>query len=125
MRTPCGIDLQATEKALSVIEGYFAQAIDALLGEGDPKGVHPDLRKILGVQVAIQWTRTRRYRDCIVELSQKLMQAQADELVRRNFPNVPKDHYPKVTLAEHSIGSIPKKWCDWRVFRVRSELRFV
>jgi len=101
-----GIDLQAVEKGLAAVEGYFARALDALLGEGEPKGVHPGLRWMLAIQVAIQWMRTRRYRDVIVELSEKTMQAHADELVRRNFPDLPREHYPTVTLEEHSVSAL-------------------
>jgi hypothetical protein len=95
-----GFDPQVFEKGLAAIEGYFARALDDLLA-GSPKGVHPDLRWMLAVQAAIQWMRTRRYRDTMVELSEKFMQAQADELVRRNFPDLPRDEYPRVTLEEH------------------------
>src|SRR5260370_385312 len=49
-----GIDLQAVEMALSVIEGYFASTLDALLDGGEPRGIHPDLRRMLAVQIAIQ-----------------------------------------------------------------------
>jgi uncharacterized protein DUF4238 len=34
-----GIDLQAVEKALSVIEGYFARTLDVLLGGAEPTGI--------------------------------------------------------------------------------------
>jgi hypothetical protein len=101
-----GIDLQAVEKGLAAIEGYLARALDALLGGGEPKGVHPDLRWMLAIQVAIQWMRTRRYRDVMVELSEKSVQAHADELVRRNFPDLPREHYPTVTLEAHSISAL-------------------
>lgn len=101
-----GIDLQAVEKGLAAIEGYFARALDSLLDVGEPKGVPPDQRWMLAVQVAIQWMRTRRYRDVMVELSEKTMQAHADELVRRSFPDLPREHYPTVILKEHSVSAL-------------------
>src|SRR5579884_284351 len=101
-----GIDPQVCEKGLAAIEGYFARALDALLGTGEPRGIHPDLRKMLAVQVAIQWMRTRRYRDTMVELTEKTAQAQADELVRRNWPDLPRESYPTVKLKEHSKGAV-------------------
>jgi hypothetical protein len=97
-----GIDLQACEKGPAAIEGYFARALDVLIGREDPRGIHPKLQWMLAIQVGIQWIRTRRYRDTIIELSEKAVQAHADELVRRNWPDYPKDDYPTVTLKEHS-----------------------
>lgn len=101
-----GIDLQAVEKAAAVIEGYFATALDALLDGVERKGVPPHLRWMLAVQIAIQWTRTKLYREAIVEVSEKSMQALADELTRLNFPDLPKDQYPKVSLKEHNIPAL-------------------
>jgi hypothetical protein len=34
-----GIDPQVCEKGLAAIEGYFARALDALLGTGEPRGI--------------------------------------------------------------------------------------
>jgi hypothetical protein len=99
------IDLQITEKALAVIEGHFAQALDVLIGGVEHRGIGSDLRWMLAVQMAIQMMRTRRYRESMIELIERFMQAQSDELVRRNFPDQPKDAYPKVTLAKHSISA--------------------
>jgi hypothetical protein len=62
-----GIDLQAVEKGLGAIECYFARALDALLDVGDPRGVPPGQRWMLAIQVAIQWMRTRRYRDVMIQ----------------------------------------------------------
>jgi hypothetical protein len=101
-----GIDPQGCEKALAVIEGYFARTLDVLLGTGEPHGIHPDLRKMLAVQVAIQWMRTRRNRDTMVELAEKTAQAYADELVRRNWPDLPRESYPTLKLKEYSKGAV-------------------
>jgi len=102
-----GIDLQEIEKALAVIEGYFAQAIDHLLEYIERRtGIPPDLRWMLAVQMAIQWTRTRRYRNAMVELAEIRMQAETDEAVRRRFPDLAKDEYPTVKIAEHSIPAM-------------------
>jgi hypothetical protein len=105
-----GIDLQGVEKALAVIEGYFANALDALLDGVEHRGIPPGLRWMLAVQLAIQWTRTRRYRECMVELAEKSAQAFVDDLVRRNFPDLAKNHYPKSSLTEDSIPALHNKF---------------
>ena len=101
-----GIDLQAVEKGLAVTEGYFARALDALLDGVERRGIPPPLRWMLAIQIAIQWTRTKLYRETIVELSEKSIQAFADDLVSRNFPDLPRDHYPKVGLKEHGVSAL-------------------
>lgn len=101
-----GLDIQACEKGLAAIEGYFAQVLDGLIGLKPQRGIHPELRQMLAIQVAIQWMRTRRCRDTMIELTNKTAQAYANELVRRNYPDCPKENYPTVTLEEHSESTL-------------------
>ncbi len=99
-------DLQAVEKGLAAIEGYLASTLEALLDRRPPMGIPPGFRKMLAVQVAIQWMRTKRYRDSMMELSRKYFQAQVDDLMRHRFPDVPQRLYPIAEVKETSVSAM-------------------
>jgi hypothetical protein len=91
------IDSQFVEKAFAQMEGVVNPLITEIIETADRRGViTPQQRVSLAPYVIIQSLRTGLMRDLILETNEKQMQAMADAIVRKNFPDVPEDHYPRI-----------------------------
>jgi hypothetical protein len=83
---PAGADRQMAEKLLSEIESHFGPLIDRLVASAvDGRIAHEQIAEFSPF-VALQWMRTRTYRDVAYEVTQKGGQALVDRLVEANFP---------------------------------------
>lgn len=75
----------AIEQQLQRIEQEFAPRLTKLIRNADRNRITPEELSFFSPLVAIQWMRTRAFRDTAHELIEKFCQAHVDDLVRLNF----------------------------------------
>jgi hypothetical protein len=91
-------DHQQVEKILSQIEGNAATIMRNLFDRVEAYGMTADDILEFAPYVALQWMRTKEYRECLVALANANSQAIANDLVKKNWPELPEHEYPTVTL---------------------------
>ena len=97
------VDPQVLEKVLSVLESWFNSLLGGILQHVEVSGMTADQVARMSLYVAIQWMRTRGYREAVREIATKTMQSIADDLVEKNYSGLPKDEYPKVSYKEEML----------------------
>jgi hypothetical protein len=100
------LDSQFAETAFSRVEGEFSRRIGDLIENVERKGITREQRLKLAPPIVVQWMRTREQRETIFEIHQKLRQAEVDCLVRANFPDLPKEHYPKAVCERDNLPAV-------------------
>ena len=97
------VPVNTVEKALSVVERTWAPLHAALINSADAGRISATLTIEYAPFLVMQWMRTKTYRDTMHEITQKSMQALADDLVEVNFPGVKK---PKVTVGDNGMAAM-------------------
>ncbi len=99
-------DSQLAEKALAHIEGGLHQAIQQLIEEASAGRMQDETRRQVALHAVVQWLRTREQREALFEGHQKLLQAVADAICKRNFPDLPADKYPRVVCERDNLPAV-------------------
>ncbi|MCZ7625981.1 MAG: hypothetical protein C3F12_11425 [Candidatus Methylomirabilota bacterium] len=97
------VPINTVEKALGVVEKTWVPLHAKLIKSADEGRISEALMTEYAPFLAMQWMRTRTYRDTVREVTQKSMQSLADELVEINFPGEKK---PKVTVSDQQIAAL-------------------
>jgi hypothetical protein len=98
------VDVQFVEKSFSQMEGVANALLSEVLEGVDRQGIITRPQRLsLAPYIVIQWLRTRLHRDVMLEMKEKLMQAITDMHVRKNFPSVPENHYPRVEYNQQLL----------------------
>jgi hypothetical protein len=92
------IDTQQIEKGLAIIEGGFSRLLTEVLRGVETRGLSTSDIERLSQYVALQWMRTKEYRECVIAIAQQSTQVVCDDVVRRTFPDAKPEDYPKVSL---------------------------
>lgn len=105
------VPANAVEDQLAKFDAVFATRLDELVRSADRGKVTAEQLVFFSPLVALQWMRTKTYRDTAHEILQKFGQAEADDLIRLNFPGQEpkvKVTFPKETMAavqaEHMLN---------------------
>lgn len=88
------------EKAFQKIEGRANQDIQNLIELPARVSIPVETRENLSVFLAIQFLRTRAYRNLVVETAEKFMQAIARELIKENFGEESLKYTPKISFKD-------------------------
>lgn len=113
------VPVNTVEKALSVVEKTWDPLHAALIKSADAGRISATLTVEYAPFLAMQWMRTRTYRDTMREVTQKSMQSIADDLVEINFPGEKK---PKVTVGEMAAMHSQKIFDQKDVERMSDDL---
>lgn len=97
------VPVNTVEKALSVVEKTWAPRHAKLIKSADEGRISAALKIEYAPFLAMQWMRTKTYRDTMREVAQKSMQSLADELVKVNFPGAKK---PRVTVDNQGMAAM-------------------
>jgi hypothetical protein len=100
------VDPQFVEKALSRAENRFNVVLSEVLGRVERRGITTAQREEMAVYMAIQLMRTKEYREFIFEGTQKVIQALSDDLAEKNFPDLPKEHYPRAVVERDNLPAV-------------------
>jgi hypothetical protein len=92
------------EKAIQKIEGRANQDIQTLIELPAGTSIPAETRGNLSVFLAIQFLRTRAYRNLIVETAEKFMRAIARELIKENFGEESLKYAPKISFKDTAAG---------------------
>lgn len=92
------------EKAFQNIEGRANQNIQTLIELPAGASIPAETRENLSVFLAIQFLRTRAYRNLVVETAEKFMQAIARELIKENFGEKSLKYTPKISFKDSAAG---------------------
>src|SRR5262249_38398771 len=112
------VDGQCVEKAFSQMEGVVNRLIAEIIDTAQRRGVILRKHRLrLAPYIIIQSLRTALARDVILETNEKCIQVIADALVRKNFPDVPEDHYPRIEYNRELLPVVQAQCiCDEEVF---------
>jgi hypothetical protein len=99
-------DSQLAEKALSRIEESLNRATQRLIDEAQAGRMLDETRRQVALHAVLQWLRTREQREAIFEGHQKVMQALADAICKKNFPDLPTDQYPRVVCERDNLPAV-------------------
>ena len=80
------VPLNAIEDILSIAEGNWAPLHEALISEADRGHFQTDLVLAYAPFLALQWMRTKTYRDMMRETMKLSAQSIVDDLLELNFP---------------------------------------
>jgi hypothetical protein len=98
------IDVQFVEKSFAQTEGLGNSLLKEVLEYVERKGVMARAHRLsLAPYIIVQWLRTRLHRDLLLEMKEKLINGIKDELMRKNFPEVPQDQYPSVEFDKRFL----------------------
>lgn len=92
------------EKAFQKIEGRANQDIQTLIELSAGASIPAEIRANLSVFLAIQFLRTRAYRNLVVETAEKFMRAVARELIKKNFGEESLKYTPKISFKDNAAG---------------------
>lgn len=92
------------EKAFQKIEGRANQDIQTLIELPAGASIPAETRGNLSVFLAIQFLRTRAYRNLVVETAEKFMQAMARDLIKENFGEESLKYTPKISFSDQAAG---------------------
>jgi Protein of unknown function (DUF4238) len=92
------------EKAFQKIEGRANQDIQTLVELPAGASIPAETRGNLSVFLAIQFLRTRAYRNLVVETAEKFMQAMARDLIKGNFGEEALKYTPKILFSDQAAG---------------------
>lgn len=82
------MEVNAVENQLGKLESAYKPIIERLIKAADAGKIDPDLLDHFSPFVAIQWMRTKTYRETAYETIMKAGQTLVDDLTRVNFPDV-------------------------------------
>jgi hypothetical protein len=98
------IDVQFVEKSFSRMESVANTLLGEVLAGVDRDGIITRPQRLsLAPYIVLQCLRTRLQRDVILEMKEKFMQAIADAHVRKQFPDVPEDQYPRIEYNQQLL----------------------
>jgi hypothetical protein len=101
------INNQFIEKAFSNMESVVTPLFGEVIANANKlHAISRDHRLMLAPYIIVQLLRTKLERDRILETNEKLMQAIADMLVRKNFPDLPEDHFPRIEYNQEVLPII-------------------
>lgn len=92
------------EKFLSRLEREFAPMLARLIRSADTDTIFPELLDYFSPYVALQWLRTKTFRDTIHQTCEKFMQAHAYDLIRANFPG--QEAKVRVTVGTETMPAL-------------------
>jgi hypothetical protein len=81
-------DPQWVETTFSLLEKRFKEVLDGFIAEAKAGEVSVDTANEMAHYVAIQWMRTKGFRDTLLELDKKSKQAFLDQLYAENHPGM-------------------------------------
>ncbi len=103
-KTICVDDPLIVEKTFQKIEGRANQDIQTLVELSARASIPTETRENLSVFLAIQFLRTRAYRNLVVETAEKFMQALARDLIKENFGEESLKYTPKISFNDKAAG---------------------
>jgi hypothetical protein len=84
--TKLNVPVNSVENALARLEGAWAPLLSQLIRSADAGSISPRLLLEFSPFLALQWMRTRTYRDIAFETITRTGQSLVDDLVKANFP---------------------------------------
>ena len=92
------------EKTFQKIEGRANQDIQTLIELPVEASIPTETRENLSIFLAIQFLRTRAYRNLVVETAEKLAQAIALDAIKENFGEEALKYAPKISFKDKAAG---------------------
>ncbi len=92
------------EKAFQRIESRANQDIQTLIELPAGASIPTETREDLSIFLAIQFLRTRAYRNLVVETAEKFIQALTRELIKENFGEESLKYTPKISFNDKAAG---------------------
>lgn len=101
-----GVDPQIFEKLLGKIENLYKAPIDECLANLSEVGARYAQLVTLAHYVAIQWMRTKEYRETVVDLHMETMRSFAEELIEKNWPGKAKALKPSIKVSPNCDAAL-------------------
>lgn len=92
------------EKELSRLENIWAPMLVALIRVADAGKVTPEQLLEHSPFLAIQWMRTKTYREAVFESTNKQLQEVSDNLVELNFPGL--EFKPQILIKKSGMAAV-------------------
>lgn len=102
--SPVELDPLLVEKWFQNVEGGFSKDIQTLVDLPAHECISPTIRESLAEHIAIQYLRTRAFRNIIVDTGEQLTAKLLEEAIRVNFGEDHVKYAPKVTYDEKAAG---------------------
>jgi hypothetical protein len=90
-------DIQMFEKVFAKAEQRFKEVLEQFI-ESPEREITLKQKHEISPHIAMQWMRTKEFRETIIEGYEKVGQANIELLMKINYPNISPDCYPKFSL---------------------------